>query len=85
MKEIENTILAMCDWLDENTDGYLTIATRNGKSICVLSDKTEKLIVSLATAMEEVPALKQVITEAGGAWIRYKLNSLNRTNDDTSL
>ena len=42
MKEIENTVLAMTEWLDENTDGYLVLITKDSQTMCIVKSKKEK-------------------------------------------
>ena len=88
MKEIENTVLAMTDWLDENTDGYLALITKNSESMCVVKSKDEKkLLESLVSGMVCEPALKNLLEKALGIVMALGLkNSLKKqSSNDNSL
>lgn len=75
MKEIENTVLAMTEWLDENTDGYMALVTKGGESMCVVKSKDEKLLLqSLVTGMANEPVLKGLVARALGIVMAMELN-----------
>ena len=67
MKEIENTILAMTEWLEENTDGCFMIVTKGDDSMCAVNCKDPKLLLkSLVSGMVKVPELKELMSRALG-------------------
>lgn len=81
MKEIENTILAMTEWLDEHTDGYLTIVTKGDQSMCVVKSKDEKLLLSsLVSGMVHEPVLKELIVQALDIVMKLDINKIVRHN-----
>lgn len=67
MKEIENTILAMTEWLEENTDGCFMIVTKGDDSMCAVKCKDDKLLLrSLVSGMVKEPVLKALMSQALG-------------------
>lgn len=66
MKELENTIIAFSDWLDENADGYVMIVTKNGQSMAVAKGKHDELTKTVVNGMLQDPALKKLFMDAAG-------------------
>lgn len=64
MEELENTIIAFSDWLDENTDGYVMIVTKNEQSMAVAKGKHDELVKALASGMLKDANLKKFIIDA---------------------
>ena len=88
MKELENTILAMTEWLDEHTDGYLSIVTKDGESMCVVKSRDEKLLLeSLVSGMVNEPILKGLMSRALGIVMALDIENKSKQGkkDDTPL
>ena len=64
MKELENTILAMTEWLDEHTDGYLMIITKGEDSMLAAKGKHDQMVNALASGMMEDDRIKAVVLDA---------------------
>lgn len=88
MKELENTILAMAEWLDEHTDGYLSIVTKGGESMCVVKSRDEKLLLeSLVSGMVNEPILKGLMARALGIVMALDIENKSKQDkkDDTPI
>ena len=88
MKEIENTVLAMTEWLDENTDGYLVLITKDSQTMCIVKSKKEKnLLESLVSGIIKEPALKSLLRKALSIAMTLELETKlkKHKNNGTSL
>lgn len=80
MKEIENTVLAMTEWLEENTDGCFMIVTKGDDSMCAVKCKDSKLLLkSLVSGMVKVPELKELMSRALGIAMAIDIEKKNKT------
>jgi|GEM_PF-4458808 len=80
MKEIENTVLAMTEWLEENTDGCFMIVTKGDDSMCAVKCKDPKLLLkSLVSGMVKVPELKELMSRALGIAMAIDIEKKNKT------
>lgn len=88
MKELENTILAMAEWLDEHTDGYLSIVTKGGELMCVVKSRDKKLLLeSLVSGMVNEPILKGLMARALGIVMALDIENKSKQDkkDDTPI
>lgn len=64
MKELENTVRAMAEWLDIKSDGYIMIITRGKESILAAKGEHDELCKSLVSGMIEDEGVESLIMEA---------------------
>ena len=80
MKEIENTVLAMTEWLEENTDGCFMIVTKGDESMCAVKCKDNKLLLrSLVSGMVKEPVLRTLMSQALGIARAIDIEPHNKT------
>ena len=60
-KKKENTLLAFTEWLDKETDAYMVLATKEGKTTLIMSGDSDELSSSLTTGVVKYPEVASIV------------------------
>lgn len=60
-KKKENTLLAFTEWLDKETDAYMVLATKEGKTTLIISGDSDELSSSLTTGVVKYPEVASIV------------------------
>ena len=84
MKEFDNTVLAMSEWLDQRMDAYLILLTKDGASGMIMNGESDDIVDSLASGMVDHPELREIVLKAVGLAMHQIEEECHHCGDDVN-